>query len=159
MSYRFADSLHRPDPARKLSAKPVWHITVLCVQWKTPDDWQRNCPKHVEFYFKNKCQKLVRLVGFIIWNVHDERSAECQTLFLFFFILLFIFLVYEHFSPFRGFSCQTSTSFPRSSERMVPCIFIESKIFFNKFLILNSFHVNSLFHLTHVYFFHHTRHT
>jgi len=22
----------RPDPARKLSAKPVWHITLLCVQ-------------------------------------------------------------------------------------------------------------------------------
>jgi len=33
MSCRFADSL-------------------LCVQWKTPDDGQRNCPKHVEFYSK-----------------------------------------------------------------------------------------------------------
>ena len=27
---------------------------------------QRNCPKHVEFYSKNKCEKLVHLVGFII---------------------------------------------------------------------------------------------
>jgi len=52
MSYRFADSLRtglgwfRPDPA--------------------PDDGQRNCPKHVEFYSKNKFEKLVHLVGFII---------------------------------------------------------------------------------------------
>jgi hypothetical protein len=32
--------------------KPVWHIPLLCVQWKTPDDGQRNCPKHVEFLSK-----------------------------------------------------------------------------------------------------------
>jgi hypothetical protein len=24
--------------------KTVWHIQLLCVQWKTPDDGQRNCP-------------------------------------------------------------------------------------------------------------------
>ena len=29
--------------------KPVWHIPLLCVQCKTPDDGQRNCLKHVEF--------------------------------------------------------------------------------------------------------------
>jgi len=29
-------------------------------------DGQRNCPKHVEFYSKNKFEKLVHLVGFII---------------------------------------------------------------------------------------------
>ena len=34
---------------------------------KTPDDGQRNCLKHiVEFYSKNKLEKLVHLVGFII---------------------------------------------------------------------------------------------
>ena len=54
----------RPDPARKLSANLLWHIPLLCVQWKTPDDGQRNCPKHVEFYSKNKFEKLVHLVGF-----------------------------------------------------------------------------------------------
>jgi len=32
----------------------------------TPDDGQRNCPKHVEFHFQNKFEKLVHLVGFII---------------------------------------------------------------------------------------------
>jgi hypothetical protein len=26
--------------------KPVWHIPLLSVQWITPDDGQRNCPKH-----------------------------------------------------------------------------------------------------------------
>jgi len=39
---------------------------MLCVQRKTPDDGQRNCPKQVEFYSKNKFEKLVHLAGFII---------------------------------------------------------------------------------------------
>jgi len=38
----------------------------------------RNCPKHVEFYSKNKFEKLVHLVGFIIRIYHDARSSECQ---------------------------------------------------------------------------------
>jgi len=33
---------------------------------KFPDDGQRNCPKHVEFHSKNKFEKLMHLVGFII---------------------------------------------------------------------------------------------
>ena len=37
-----------------------------CVQCQTPDDGQRDCPKHVEFYSKNKFEKLVFLVGFSI---------------------------------------------------------------------------------------------
>jgi hypothetical protein len=57
-------------------SKPVWHIPLLCVQWKTPDDGQRNCPKHVGFYSKNKFVKLVHLVGFIIRIYHDARSPE-----------------------------------------------------------------------------------
>jgi hypothetical protein len=60
MSYRFA----------------VWHIPLLCLQWKTPDDGQRNCPKHVEFYCKNKFEKLVHLIGFIIRIYHDSRSPD-----------------------------------------------------------------------------------
>ena len=66
MSYKFAVN------------KPVWRIPLLCVQWKTPDDGQRNCLKHVEFYFKNKFEKLVHLVGFIIRIYHDARSPERQ---------------------------------------------------------------------------------
>jgi hypothetical protein len=49
----------------------------------TPDDGQRNCPKHVEFYSKNKIEKLVHLVGFIIRIYQDERSAERQIRFFF----------------------------------------------------------------------------
>jgi len=45
---------------------------------KTPDDGQRNCPKHVEFYCKNKFEKLVHSVGFIIRIYHDARSRERQ---------------------------------------------------------------------------------
>jgi len=51
---------------------------LLCIQWKTPDDGHRNCPKHVEFYSKNKFEKLVHLVGFIIRIYHDARSPERQ---------------------------------------------------------------------------------
>ena len=46
----------RSDPA----------VLLLCVQWKTPNVGQRNCPKHVEFYSKNKFEKLVHVFGFII---------------------------------------------------------------------------------------------
>ena len=42
------------------------------------DDRQRNCPKHVEFYSKNKFEKSVHLVGFIIRIYHDARSPERQ---------------------------------------------------------------------------------
>jgi len=49
-------------------SKPVWHIPLLCVQWKTNDDEQRNCPKHAEFHSKNKFENLLHLVGFIIRN-------------------------------------------------------------------------------------------
>jgi hypothetical protein len=50
----------------------------LCVQCSTPDDGQRNCLKHVEFYSKNTFEKLVYLVGFIIRVYHDARSSERQ---------------------------------------------------------------------------------
>jgi hypothetical protein len=39
---------------------------LLCVQCWTPNDGQTDCPKHVEFYSKNKFEKLVHLTGFII---------------------------------------------------------------------------------------------
>jgi len=46
------------------------------------DDGQRNCPKHVEFYSKNKFEKLLLLVGFIIRIFYDELSHESQIFFL-----------------------------------------------------------------------------
>jgi len=74
MSYRFADSLRagtefRPDPARKLSAN-MYDIYHFCVySKKTPDDEQRNCPKHVEFYSKNKFDKINAFSGFYCNNL------------------------------------------------------------------------------------------
>jgi len=46
----------RVEPWSCLQAvhKLVWRIPLHCVQWKTPDDGQRNCPKHVEFHSKIK---------------------------------------------------------------------------------------------------------
>jgi len=68
MSYRFADSL-----------RAGWYIPLLCVHCKTPDDVQRNCSNHEEIYSKNKNEKLVHLVGFIIWIYRDARSHERQS--------------------------------------------------------------------------------
>jgi len=39
---------------------------------------RKKCPKHVKFYSKNKFEKFVHLVGFIIRIYHDVKSAECQ---------------------------------------------------------------------------------
>ena len=47
-------------------SQAVWRMPLLCVQWKTTNDGKRDCPKHVEFYSKNKFEKLVLLFGFII---------------------------------------------------------------------------------------------
>jgi hypothetical protein len=46
---------------------------------KTRDEGQRNCPKHVEFHFQNKFEKLVHLVGFIIRKLvtmHGHMSVK-----------------------------------------------------------------------------------
>ena len=53
----------------KAVIKPAWHTPVPNVQWKTPDDGQRNCPKHVEFLDKNKFGKLVRLLVLLKRNL------------------------------------------------------------------------------------------
>ena len=80
--------------------------TIAVCTVKTPDDGQRNCPKHVKFYFKkweisgsswfyyknlsrctvtpkhvkfcskNKFEKLVDLVGFITRIYHEARSPR-----------------------------------------------------------------------------------
>ena len=77
MSYTFADSLQAASS--QAVSKLVWYIPLLRVQWRTPDDGQRNCPKHVEFHSKNKFEKLVHLVGFIIrmleWLISSNPVA------------------------------------------------------------------------------------
>jgi len=81
----------RPDPASKLSAN-LYDIPLLCVQWKTPDDEQRNPSKHVEFYSKNKFEKLVHPVGFIIRIYHDARLPERQK-----DVCLYVFSITEQY--------------------------------------------------------------
>ena len=56
----------------------LYDIYLLCVQCRTADDGQRDSPKHVEIHSKNKFEKLVHLVGFVIRIYHDARSSECQ---------------------------------------------------------------------------------
>ena len=45
---------------------------------KNADDGQRNCPKHVEYHSKNKIEKLVHLVGFIIRRILDLHSCRIR---------------------------------------------------------------------------------
>ena len=63
MSYRFAVS------------KPVWHKPLLCVQCKTPDDGQRNYPKHVVLL----CYKYRHLAIFIVvfWLTFTAPYSIC----------------------------------------------------------------------------------
>jgi len=48
----------------------------VCTVKKTPDDGQRNCPKHVEFYFKNKYYQIY------FWDktlhVSDSLVTACE---------------------------------------------------------------------------------
>ena len=62
MSCRFADSLQAGSGRN----------------WFHPDDGQRNCLKHVEFYSKNKFEKLVHLVVCSTRIYHDAWSPERQ---------------------------------------------------------------------------------
>jgi len=84
MSYKSANTLWAGSFSQAVS-KSVLHTPLLCVQWKSPDDWQRNCPKHVEFHSKNKFEKLVHLFGFIIRNLTRRtvtwRSNDTQLFF------------------------------------------------------------------------------
>jgi len=51
-------------------ASPIpnaWNLPVLNVQWKTPDDEQRRCPKHVEFYNR------INLDNWCVWLVIKEK--------------------------------------------------------------------------------------
>jgi len=56
----FADSL-----LASCQQSSMTHTIAVCTV-KTPDDGRRNCPKHVDFFSKNKFEKLVHLFGFII---------------------------------------------------------------------------------------------
>ena len=74
------------------------------VQWRTPGDGQRNCPKHVEFLEKNKFGKISASVGFIkkkFVTMHGHMNVKYCLLYItknfeFKFILTFT----SEFYPF-----------------------------------------------------------
>jgi len=55
----------------------IFHTGLLSAN---PYDIYHCRPKHVEFYSKNKFEKLVHLVGFIIRIYHDAQSPERQNI-------------------------------------------------------------------------------
>ena len=59
--------------------KLAWNVPVSNVQWRSPDDGQRNCPKHVEFLDKNKFGKISASVGFIkknFFKLHGHMNEK-----------------------------------------------------------------------------------
>jgi hypothetical protein len=78
-------SVHHHESCTVHTAIGIFHTgyadCLLAVCTVLSDDGHRNCPKHVEFYSKNKFEKLVHLVCFITRTYNDARSSECQILF------------------------------------------------------------------------------
>ena len=60
------------DPARKPSAN--LYDTYHCCLYS--DDGQGNCPKYVKLHSKNKFEKFVHLVGFIIRNILNNFLSD-----------------------------------------------------------------------------------
>ena len=64
-------------------SKPVWHIPLLCVQWRTPDDGWSNCPKHVEFHSKIKFGEISASSWFCykkLITMHGQKLWLCRML-------------------------------------------------------------------------------
>jgi len=79
MSRKFDDNFQARPGCLKVVIKSAWHKPVANVQWKTPYDGQRNCPKHVEFLDKNKFAKISASVGFIkkkFLTMHGNMNVE-----------------------------------------------------------------------------------
>jgi hypothetical protein len=53
--------------------KSVWYIPLLCVQWKTSDNGQSNCPKYVEFPSKTVCKLSTDLYDINHCCVYSEK--------------------------------------------------------------------------------------
>ena len=119
MSYRFADNWVPSWSCSQAVSKSIWHIPLLCVQWKTHDDGQRNCPKHVEFHSKNKFEKLEHLVGFIIRNLTRCMVTWTSNTLL---ILVFIYCVHRSLTGI-------TTHQNHSSLYVVASIYAISKMF------------------------------
>jgi hypothetical protein len=61
--------------------KPAQLVPVLNVRWKTPDDGQRNCPKHVEFHTRINLETSAS-VGFIVKKfIHNTLNNMFRPVF------------------------------------------------------------------------------
>ena len=88
MSYRFVDSCDQDQDGTALPSwsclqavyKPLCHTPLLCVRWETPDDGQRNCPKHVEIRSKIKFEKISAYSWFFYKDVlwYYLQTAKSQ---------------------------------------------------------------------------------
>jgi hypothetical protein len=70
------------DPNCKLSAElyDIYRCCVYAYSEKSPDGGQRNCTNRVDFHSKNKFEKLVHLLGFIIGVLEPfQETSELQT--------------------------------------------------------------------------------
>ena len=70
------------DPNGYGNRHRIWKIyLLLCIQYQTPDDGQETCPKHVEFYSKNKFESLVHFV-LSSWDrallMHSSKTNKMQ---------------------------------------------------------------------------------
>jgi hypothetical protein len=75
--FLFANGIRMDDSASKHN---LYDITLLlCTQYETPNDGQKICSKQVEFYSKNKFEKLVHIVGFIIRMGHSDLCVLTGT--------------------------------------------------------------------------------
>ena len=75
--------------ADSLRASCMTYTIAVCTV-KTPDDGQRNCPKHVEYYSKNKFEKLVHPVGFITRRCGENNITCSFIIYVLIYILLFV---------------------------------------------------------------------
>jgi len=82
--WQFASRIRtEPVPSWSCSqavSKTVWHIPLLRVQWKTPDDGQRKCPNYVEFYLKKYILEISASSWFYYKNSFRHVSVKLVTL-------------------------------------------------------------------------------
>jgi len=120
MLYWFADRLWAG------SGWNLYDIYHCCVySGKTPDDGQRNCPKHVEFHSKNKFEKLVHLVGFIVRiYIFIIQPTHAHTTFKMYSIIVFI----KPPTWFGIISTKHIGGFIKTMQLCILCAFVSSVI-------------------------------
>ena len=74
----YADCLLTGSRQQAVSTTRMTYTYCCVYSTRLPMMDRKPVPKHVEFYSKNKFEKLVHLFGFIIRIYHDAWSSECQ---------------------------------------------------------------------------------